>query len=159
MLRLSMAKLVVPDFQALKPLVGSELGVSDWVEITQERIDLFAEATGDQQWIHVDVERAKKESPFGRTIAHGHLTASLAPALLAQIVEVQGASMLVNPGIEKMRFRSPVPSGSRLRMRATLKALRDLPRGAMRATVTIRFEVEGEKKPAAFGDALLVYYP
>ncbi len=154
-----MAKLVVPDIASLKPLVGSELGVSDWVDISQERIDLFARATGDDQWIHVDPERAARESPFGGTIAHGHLTASLAPMLLSQIIEVKGARMLVNPGIEKMRFRSPVPSGSRLRMRATLKALRDLPGGAARATVHIRFEVEGEKRPAAFGDALLVYYP
>ena len=154
-----MSKLVIPDIQSLKPLVGSELGVSDWVAISQERIDLFAEATGDRQWIHVDVERAKRESPFGGTIAHGHLTASMAPHLLSQILEVQGTSMLVNPGIEKMRFRSPVHAGVRLRMRATLKALRDLPGGAVRATTTIRFEVEGESKPAAFGDALLVYYP
>ncbi len=155
----SMAKLVIPDIQALKPYVGKELGVSDWLPISQERIDLFAEATGDHQWIHCDVERAKRESPFGGTIAHGHLTASLAPHLLSQIVEVKGARMLVNPGIEKMRFRSPVRSGSNLRMRAELKALRDLPGGALRATVRIYFEVEGEKRPAAFGDALLVYYP
>lgn len=154
-----MSKLVIPDIQSLKPLVGCELGVSDWVEISQERIDLFAEATGDRQWIHVDVERAKRESPFGGTIAHGHLTASMAPHLLSQILEVKGASMLVNPGIEKMRFRSPVHAGALLRMRATLKALRDLPGGAVRATITFRFEIEGESKPAAFGNALLVYYP
>ncbi len=154
-----MAKLVIPDIPSLKPLVGKELGVSDWLLISQERINLFAEATLDRQWIHVDVERAKRESPFGGTIAHGHLTASLAPHLLSQIVEVQGARMLVNPGIEKMRFRTPVPAGARLRMRATLRALRDLPGGAVRATVRIRFEIEGESKPAAFGDALLVYYP
>lgn len=155
----AMAALVIPDIQALKPYVGKELGVSDWLHVSQERIDLFAEATGDHQWIHCDVERAKRESPFGGTIAHGHLTASLAPHLLSQIVEVRGARMLVNPGIEKMRFRSPVRSGSNLRMRAELKALRDLPGGALRATVRIYFEVEGEKRPAAFGDALLVYYP
>ncbi|MAE93804.1 MAG: acyl dehydratase [Deltaproteobacteria bacterium] len=154
-----MSKLIVPDIQSLKPLVGTELGVSDWIEISQKRIDLFAEATGDRQWIHVDPERARRESPFGGTIAHGHLTASLAPHLLSQIVEVRGARMLVNPGIERMRFRTPVPAGARLRMRATLKALRDLPGGAVRATLTMRFEIEGEKRPAAFGDALLVYYP
>ncbi len=154
-----MTQRVLANIQELKPLVGSELGVSDWILISQERINLFAEATGDRQWIHVDPERAAKESPFGGTIAHGHLTASLAPHLLSQIIEVKETRMLVNPGIEKMRFRSPVMAGSKLRMRATLKALRDLPRGAVRATVRIRFEVEGEKKPAAFGDALLVYYP
>ncbi|MCP3987173.1 MAG: MaoC family dehydratase [bacterium] len=154
-----MAKRVVPDISSLKALVGTELGISDWIEITQQRIDLFADATDDHQWIHVDLDRAKRESPFGTTIAHGHLTASLAPHLLSQIIEVKGARMLVNPGIEKMRFRSPVPSGSRLRMRATLKALRELPGGAQRATLRMHFEVEGEKRPVAFGDALLVYYP
>lgn len=154
-----MAKRVVPDLPSLKALVGTELGVSDWIEITQDRIDLFAEATDDRQWIHVDPERAKRESPFGTTIAHGYLTAALAPHLLSQIVEVKGVSMLVNPGIEKMRFRSPVPSGSRLRMRGTLKALRELSGGALRATFTIRFEIEGRKRPVAFGNALLVYYP
>ncbi|MCP5058564.1 MAG: MaoC family dehydratase [bacterium] len=154
-----MARRIIPDIPTLKSLVGTELGVSDWIEITQERINLFAEATGDCQWIHTDLERAKRESPFGTTIAHGHLTASLAPHLLSQIIEVKGARLLVNPGIEKMRFRSPVPSGSRLRMRVTLKALRELPGGAQRATFAMRFEVEGQKRPAAFGNAMLVYYP
>ncbi|MBW2242291.1 MAG: MaoC family dehydratase [Deltaproteobacteria bacterium] len=154
-----MAVRIIPDIPSLKALVGTEIGVSDWIEITQERIDLFAKATGDCQWIHTDPDRAKRESPFGTTIAHGHLTASLAPHLLSQIMEVRGARLLVNPGIEKMRFRSPVPVGSRLRMRATLKALRELPGGAQRAIFGMRFEVEGEKRPAAFGNALLVYYP
>lgn len=154
-----MAKLVVPDLPSLKALVGTELGVSDWITITQERIDLFAEATGDRQWIHVDPERAKRESPFGTTIAHGNLTVSLAPHLLSQIIEVKGVRMLVNPGVEKIRFRSPVPSGSRLRMRGGLKALRELPGGAMRATFTLRFEIEGGNRPVAFGNAVLVYYP
>ena len=154
-----MAKRVLPDIQSLKTLVGTELGVSDWLAITQQRIDLFAEATEDRQWIHVDPERARRESPFGTTIAHGHLTLSLAPALLAQVIEVKGASMLVNPGVERVRFRTPVRCGDRLRLRATLKKLRELPGGALRATVTIVFEVEGQRRPAAFGDALIVYYP
>lgn len=154
-----MAKRVLPDVQSLKTLVGTELGASDWLAITQQRIDLFAEATEDRQWIHVDPERARRESPFGTTIAHGHLTLSLAPALLAQVIEVKGASMLVNPGVERVRFRTPVRCGDRLRLRATLKKLRELPGGALRATVTIVFEVEGQRRPAAFGDALIVYYP
>jgi acyl dehydratase len=151
--------LVVPDLEALKPLVGVRLGASDWTLISQERIDLFAEATGDHQWIHVDPERAKRESPFGTTIAHGHLTLSLAPSLLAQIVEVKGASMMVNPGVERIRLRAPVRAGDRVRMTATLKALRDIPGGAVRATIAISFEIEGQRRPAAFGDALLVFYP
>jgi acyl dehydratase len=154
-----MAKLVLPGIDSLKPLVGSELGVSDWLEITQERIDLFAEATGDHQWIHVDAERARRESPFGTTIAHGHLTLSLAPRLLAEIVEVRGTRLLVNPGVERMRFRTPVRCGDRVRLRASLKRLRELPGGGARATLSIVFEIDGSSRPAAFGDALIVYYP
>ena len=153
-----MAQQTIPDIAALHALVGKELGVSDWLEITQERIDLFARATGDDQWIHVDPERARRESPFGTTIAHGNLTLSLAPKLLAEIVEVKGARLLVNPGVERMRFRAPVRCGDRLRMRATLKRLREIPGGGVRTTVTLSFEVEGQRRPAAFGDAIIVYY-
>jgi len=151
--------LVLPDPQAIRAWVGKKLGSSDWLEITQQRIDLFAEATGDKQWIHVDPERARRESPFGTTIAHGHLTLSLAPYLLTQIVEVKGTRMVVNPGIEHMRLRAPVRAGDRVRMHATLKDVREIPGGGLRATITIQFEVEGQTRPAAFGDAALVYYP
>ena len=154
-----MAHRVLPDIDALKPLVGTEIGVSDWLLIDQKRIDLFAEATGDRQWIHVDPERARRESPFGTTVAHGHLTLSLAPTLLADILHIEKVSMLVNPGVERMRLRAPVRCGDRVRMRATLKKLRDLPGGGARATISIRFEIEGQTRPAAFGEALLVYYP
>ena len=152
-----MAMREVP-ISEIQTLVGTELGVSDWLEITQDRVNQFAEATGDHQWIHVDAERARRESPFGTTIAHGHLTLSLAPMLLAQIVEVQNVRLAVNPGIEHMRLRSPVRCGDKLRLHATLKDLRDVPGGGVRATVSVSFEIEGQKKPAAFGDALLVYY-
>ena len=154
-----MAQLEIPEVRSLHGWVGKELGRSDWLEITQQRIDLFAEATGDRQWIHVDPERAKRESPFGGTIAHGHLTLSLAPFFFAQILEVKGVRMVVNPGIEHMRLRAPVRSGDRVRMHATLKDLRDLPGGALRATLTLQFEIEGQSRPAAFGDAALVYFP
>jgi acyl dehydratase len=107
----------------------------------------------------VDPERAKRESPFGTTIAHGHLTLSLAPAFLAEIIEVKGTRMLVNPGVERMRFRMPVRCGDRIRMRAELKKLRELPGGALRGTIAISFEIEGQKRPAAFGDVSVVYYP
>ena len=155
-----MAKRIISEIQDLKALVGTELGVSDWILISQDRIDLFAEATGDRQWIHVDTERAARESPFGGTIAHGHLTASLAPHLLSQILEVKGTRMLVNPGIEKMRFRTPVMAGSKLRMRAHPAGATGSPagRGACdRSAFASRSR--GSRSPAAFGDALLVYYP
>lgn len=153
------ARTVVPDIASLRSLVGKELGASDWVLISQERIDAFAVATGDDQWIHTDPERARHESPFGGTIAHGHLTLSLAPRLLRDILEVKGARFLVNPGIEKVRLRSPVRAGDRVRMKATLVRAREIRGGALRATLHMVFEIEGEKRPAAFGDALLVLYP
>ena len=154
-----MAQLVLPDLRSLHDWVGKKLGSSDWLEMSQQRIDLFAEATGDRQWIHVDPERAKRDSPFGGTIAHGHLTLSLAPFFFGQILQVKGVRMIVNPGIEHMRLRAPVRTGDRVRMHAMLKDLRDLPGGALRATITLQFEIEGQDRPAAFGDAALVYYP
>jgi acyl dehydratase len=151
--------LVIPDVSALRSFVGKKLGTSDWLEMSQERIDRFAEATGDAQWIHVDPERAKRESPFGTTIAHGYLTLSLAPYLFGQIVQVKGTRMTVNPGVEHMRLRAPVRCGDRLRLHATLKDVRDIPGGAMRVTITLAFEIEGQSRLAANGDAALVYYP
>ena len=143
----------------LEAAVGKNLGASDWLEITQERIDLFAEATGDFQWIHVDRERARRESPFGTTIAHGHLTLSLAPKFLAEIIEVKSARLLVNPGVERMRLRSPVRCGDRVRMRATLEKLRELRGAAIHVTLQVAFEVQGQDRPAAFGKAMVVYFP
>jgi acyl dehydratase len=151
--------LVIPDVNALRSFVGKKLGTSDWLEMTQQRIDRFAEATGDAQWIHVDPERAKRESPFGTTIAHGYLTLSLAPYLFGQIVEVKGTRMTVNPGVEHMRLRAPLRCGDRVRLHATLKDVRDVPGGAVRVTITLQFEIEGQSRPAANGDAALVYYP
>ena len=150
--------LVIPDVNGLRDWVGKKLGTSDWLEMTQQRIDLFAEAKGDKQWIHVNPERARRESPFGTTIAHGYLTLSLAPFLFGQIVEVKGARLIVNPGIEHMRLRAPVRCGDRLRLHATLKDLREIPGGALRATLTLHYEIEGQDRLAAFGDAALVYY-
>jgi acyl dehydratase len=151
--------LVIPDVSALRSFLGKKLGTSDWLEMTQERIDRFAEATGDAQWIHVDPERAKRESPFGTTIAHGYLTLSLAPYLFGQIVQVKSTRMTVNPGVEHMRLRAPVRCGDRLRLHATLKDVRDIPGGAVRVTLTLSFEIEGQSRLAANGDAALVYYP
>jgi acyl dehydratase len=154
-----MARIEIPDIASLKDFVGREFEPSDWVRVDQARIDAFAEATGDRQWIHCDPERARRESPFGGTIAHGHLTLSLAPMLLQQSIEVKGVRLMVNPGIEHVRLRSPVPSGARVRMRGSLVHLRELKGGAARATYRCFIEVEGEERPAAFGDFHVVYYP
>ncbi len=151
------ARTVVPDPASLQSLLGKELGPSEWLEISQERIDAFAAATGDDQWIHVDPERARRDSPFGGTVAHGHL--SLAPRLLREILEIEGARFMVNPGIEKVRLRSPVHAGDRIRMRGMVTKVREIKGGAVRATLHMAFEIEGERRPAAFGDVLLVVYP
>ena len=154
-----MAATVVPSIGALKSLVGQKLGVSDWVTVSQQQINSFAEATGDHQWIHVDVERAKRESPFKQPIAHGYLTISLAPVLLPQVVRVEGVRMAVNYGLESMRLPAPVPAGARVRMSAELKDVREMPGGGARATFGLAFEVEGGGKPACIADAIYVYYP
>jgi acyl dehydratase len=136
----------------LKALVGEELGTSDWMEITQERVNLFAEATGDHQWIHVDPEKAK-DGPFGGTIAHGYLTMSLGPVLLPQVVTVTGFSMALNYGLDKLRFPSPVPVGSKLRISAKLAAVDDVA-GGVQTTYVLTFQVEGQDKPACVAEAL-----
>ena len=133
--------------EGLKEAVGETLGTSEWHEVTQEDINAFADVTGDHQWIHVDPERAKRESPFGGPIAHGYLTLSLVPDLMPQIVEITGFRMGVNYGTEKVRFPSPVPVGSRVRAGATLASATPFEGGiAMNMDVTV--EVEGQSKPA-----------
>lgn len=147
----------VVQFNEVKSLVGQELGVSDWHVVTQPEIQAFADATHDHQWIHIDVERAKKESPFGGPIAHGYYTLSLAPYLMDQIWSVQGVKMGVNYGLNKLRFPAPVPIGKRVRARAKLENVEDVPRG-MQVTVGISFEVEGGTKPVCIAEALYRYY-
>ncbi len=151
--------LIIPDVAALPEYEGNDLGFTDWHEIDQGRIDAFAKATGDHQWIHVDRERAGKESPFGATIAHGYLTLALAPALLPEIVEVTKISQIVNVGLDKVRMREPVPVGSKLRLGATVKHVREMAGGAMRLALDVRFEVEGAKRPVCTGELVYVYYP
>jgi acyl dehydratase len=138
--------------QELAGSVGSHLGYSDWLEITQERIDAFADATDDHQWIHVDPERAKS-GPFGTTIAHGYLTLSLAVRFVGEFFDVEGARMGVNYGTNKVRFVSPVPVGSRLRAGGTLAAVEEVP-GGLQATLDVTFEVEGTEKPACVAQVL-----
>lgn len=150
---------VIPSVAALKQFVGKPLGTSEWVTVAQAQIDAFAQATGDHQWIHVDAERARTQSPFGATIAHGYLTISLAPALLAQLVRVEGIRMGVNYGLDKMRLPAPVPAGARVRLSAEIKDVREIPGGAARVTFGLAFAVEGGTKPACTADAIYVYYP
>jgi acyl dehydratase len=145
------------EFKDVKSLVGQELGVSDWHQVTQEEINAFADATHDHQWIHIDVERAKKESPFGGPIAHGYYTLSLAPHLMSQIWGVQGIKMGVNYGLNKLRFPAPVPIGKRVRVRATLNNVEDVS-GGMQATIGMAFEVEGSDKPVCVAEGLFRYY-
>jgi acyl dehydratase len=153
------APTVIPGIRALKQFVGKPLGTTEWVTVTQEQIDRFADATGDHQWIHVDVERAKKESPFRGTIAHGYLTLSLAPALLPKLVRVEGIRMGVNYGLDSMRLPAPVPAGARLRLSAQIKDVREMPGGSgARVTFALTFEVEGGAKPACVAEAVYVYY-
>ncbi len=140
----------------LKRAVGRHLGYSEWLTITQERINQFADATGDHQWIHVDPERAKK-GPFGGPIAHGYLTLSLAPVLFGQVLRVDGITMGVNYGLNKVRFPAPVPVGSKVRMGATLASVEDITGGAQ-LTVDMTFEVEGQDKPVCVAQAIYRNY-
>ncbi|MGI8939261.1 MAG: MaoC family dehydratase [Iamia sp.] len=147
----------IQGISGLKDLVGTHLGYSDYVEITQEQVNTFAEATGDHQWIHVDVERAKAESPFGGPIAHGYLTLSLGPTLAPQIMAVEGINMAVNYGCEKVRFPSPVPVGAKLRLGANLDAVDDIAGGAQ-VTMTFTYEVEDAPKPSCVAVVVFRYY-
>jgi acyl dehydratase len=142
-----MAQTTVDGVEGVQGLVGQHLGYSDWVTITQEQVNRFADATGDHQWIHVDPERAAKESPFGGPIAHGYLTLSLLPMLMPQILEARGFRMSVNYGTEKVRFPAPVPVGSRVRAGATLDSATPLD-GGVQVVVTVTIEVEGADKPS-----------
>jgi acyl dehydratase len=142
----------------LEAAVGKNLGSSEWLEITQARIDLFAEATGDHQWIHVDPERAK-EGPFGTTIAHGYLTQSLVNYFLPQIVEVRGIKMGVNYGADRLRFPAPVAVGSRIRGTGELLKVEQTKDGGTQATVRVIVEIEGGDRPAGVIDTISRYYP
>lgn len=134
--------------------VGEELGISDWVEITQQRVNQFAEATGDHQWIHVDVDRANAESPFGGPIAHGYLTLSLVPMLGWQIYAVENTKMGINYGSNKVRFINPVLVGSRVRLRAQLTSASELDNGSLEMIVTQTVEIEGVERPALVAETI-----
>jgi len=146
------------DLSDLKAAVGTEVGVSDWIEITQDRIDKFAEATGDEQWIHVDTERAARESPGGKTIAHGLLSLSLIPMFIRSIIGVRGLKNTLNYGANRIRYLSPVPAGSRLRGRVTVAAAEDVPPDALRVTYQVTIEIEGGKRPACVAEVIGQHY-
>ena len=142
----------------LPPFVGQEIAVSDWITITQEQVNLFADATGDHQWIHVDVERAKA-GPFGAPIAHGFLTLSLIPKFFASALEIKGSGMGVNYGLNKVRFTAPVPVGSRLRGRLKLLSCEPIDNGGMQMAWQVTVEREGSEKPACVAESLSRRYP
>jgi acyl dehydratase len=136
---------------------GKELGVSDWIEVPQESVNLFAEATGDHQWIHVDVERAKAESPFGGPIAHGYLTLSLLIPMWSQVLTVTDTTMAVNYGLNKVRFPAPVPVGSKVRLTATLADVEEI-KGGYQLTVAAVIEREGGDKPVCIAEPVFRFY-
>lgn len=144
----------IKGYDGLMELVGQELGTSDWLEITQERVNKFADATGDHQWIHVDVEKAKN-GPFGQTIAHGFLTLSLLPVLGAQVQQVTGMKMGINYGCNKVRFPSPVPVGSKVRDTVTLKEVTRKDSG-IQVIMVHTIEIEGQDRPACVAEGVTV---
>jgi acyl dehydratase len=151
-------KKTLQNLAELTALVGQEVAVSDWITVTQEQVNLFAEATGDHQWIHVDVERAKA-GPFGGPIAHGFLTLSLLPRFFESALEVRNTGMGVNYGLNKVRFTSPVPVGSRLRGRMTLLACEPIAGNGVQLTWQVTVEREGSDKPACVAESLTRRYP
>jgi acyl dehydratase len=154
-----MPPLVVENLDALKDLVGLEFAITDWLEITQERIHHFAEVTEDRQWIHLDADRAQRDSPFGTTIAHGFLTLSLLSHFSKQALQIQnGVGMIVNYGLNRVRFAAPVPAGSKIRARFTLQALKDVG-NASEAVFSVAVEVQNRPKPACVAEWLIRLYP
>ncbi len=152
-----MSARIINGSAELKALVGEHLGYSPWMEISQERVNQFADATGDHQWIHIDVERAKKESPFGGPIAHGYLTLSLGPVLMPQVVLTTGFKMGVNYGCNKVRFMSPVPVGANVRLGVKLMQVDDIA-GGVQQTFEFTFEVEGAAKPSCVAEVIFRSY-
>ena len=152
-----MDKLIINSYEDFEQYVGKELGASGYVQLTQERINLFADATLDHQWIHVDEEKAKAESPFGTTIAHGYLTLSMLPYLWDQIIEVNNLERMMNYGMDKMKFNQPVLSGQHIRMKTKLEELANL-RGAIKTTIKFTIEIQETGKKALEGLATFIYY-
>jgi acyl dehydratase len=146
------------DFAELKAAVGTEVGASEWVEVTQERIERFADATGDDQWIHVDVDRAERELPGRSTIAHGLLTLGLAPGFIRSVMQIDGLTRTINYGANRVRYLAPVPAGSRLRGRVSIVAAEEMPPDGLRVTYGVSIEIEGGKRPACVAEVVAVHY-
>lgn len=152
-----MDKLIIGSFKEFEKFIGQELGVSHYVKISQDQVNRFADATLDHQWIHTDPERAAKESPFKSTIAHGYLTLSIAPYLWNQIAEIRNLKMMINYGIERLKFNQPVLVGSEVRLRASLNSLIDL-RGVTKAQIDIVLEIKDNNKPAYTATLIFLYH-
>ena len=152
-----MEKLIVNSYDEFAAYLGKELGCSEWLQVNQDRINLFADATLDHQWIHVDVARAKKESQYQSTIAHGYLTLSLLPYMWEQIIEVNNIKMLVNYGMDKMRFGQAVLSGQSVRLVTKMKSIANL-RGICKAEIDFTIEIKDQRKPALTGIATFLYH-
>jgi acyl dehydratase len=152
------APVVVETVESLKEYLGKEIGVSEWLTVTQERIAQFAEATEDRQWIHLDRERAERESPYGTTIAHGFLTLSLISRFMKDVIQVRsGIGMAVNYGLNRVRFPSPVRAGSKIRLRMTLLSVKEVP-GAYETIFSVTVESEGGEKPCCVAESIVRYY-
>ncbi len=152
-----MSKITITSFKEFEQYVGQELGVSDYLKITQDQINKFGDATLDPQWIHTDPERAKTESPFGTTIAHGYLTLSIVPHLWKQIADVSNFKMMINYGIEQLRFNQPVTVDSEVRLRVKLKSIKDL-RGISKVEMDAKLEIKDQKKPAFTAVVVFLYH-
>ncbi len=149
-----MALKTINGIDELQASVGETIGPGEWREVTQELIDTFADVSGDHQWIHIDVERAQKESPFGQTIAHGNLTLSMIDGLRGGLIEMSGFKLAVNYGWNKVRFPAPVPAGSRIRASARLESLEDVGGGWWQAVNVLTVEVEGNEKPCCVAESV-----
>ncbi len=152
-----MSKLTLHNLEELRQWIGKEVAVSDWLQVDQVRIDRFAEATGDHQWIHIDPARAASESPFGATIAHGYLTLSLIPHMMMETLAVEGGRMSINYGLNRVRFAAPVRCNDRIRTRFTLAAMEDI-EGGVQLTWHALIEIEGQHKPACVAEMIARRY-
>ena len=152
-----MDQLIINSYEEFAAYEGKQLGASEWLQVDQYRINSFADATLDHQWIHVDTARAAEESPYKSTIAHGYLTLSLLPHMWNEIIKVNNLKMMVNYGMDKMRFGVPVITGSKIRLVASLERIENL-RGICKAYIDFKIEIEGQRKPALQGEAQFLYY-
>ena len=149
---------IFKNFDEVKAAVGTEVGVSDWINVTQERINQFAQATGDDQWIHVDVERAERELPAGTTIAHGLLTLSFAPVFVRSVIDLEGMKNTLNYGANRIRYLAPVPAGSRLRGWVIIAAAENALRNGLRVTYGVTIDIENHQRPACVAELIAVHF-